>query len=58
MLVAWIVQKFDDVILLGDAKPEDRFWMLLARGTILAVILGIALLTAMSRPLRKASERT
>jgi neurotransmitter:Na+ symporter, NSS family len=58
MLVAWIVQKFDDVILLGDAKPEDRFWMLLARGTILAVILGIALLTAMSRPLRKASERS
>ncbi len=35
MLVAWIVQKFDDVILLGDAKPEDRFWMLLARGRFL-----------------------
>jgi SNF family Na+-dependent transporter len=57
MLSAWLWQEFDNVILLKDASDENKKYMLIARVTIIVVIAGLALLTAMSRPLRKASEK-
>jgi SNF family Na+-dependent transporter len=56
MLVSWFVQSFESVVLLGGAAPESRPWMWVARGTIIAVIVLFAILTACSRTLRKASE--
>ena len=56
MLVAWFIQSFESVVLLGAAPPESRPWMWLARGTIVAVIILFAILTASSRTLRNATE--
>ncbi len=58
MLTAWVVQEFKGVILLGNAADADKPWMILARVTIVLVIVVVAVLTAVSRPLKKASERT
>jgi len=55
IMLAWFIQEFSTVILMGKAEEQDRPWIFLARGTILLVILGFGVLAAISRPLRRAS---
>jgi neurotransmitter:Na+ symporter, NSS family len=56
MLIAWGVSDFQKVVMLSEASSEDKPWMLLARGSIIVVMVAIAVLTMLSRPLRRASE--
>lgn len=48
LLGGWFVQEFDSAVLLSGVPAEDRPYLWLARGTILATILALAALVAVA----------
>jgi neurotransmitter:Na+ symporter, NSS family len=57
ILGAWFYSQFDEVILMKNARPEDRPWLITARASMLILIAGLAIAAMASPSLRKAIEK-